>query len=380
MQDYHITIIIIITTGMENRYINLFYSKGNDYMLSTILLLTNICLTLVQDPHKAYDINSELASHCSLHSCISSNYDGTHDNNSVSYSTSVSTDTLYWDPNSETSLINASRPQSGKSRKSDSLPKKTHSIVPKSEHHVPAQYQHMHQQPHPQQHHHRYHHMQQGMPCAKATPATAQSNNKVSDIQMQPAQYLYHKPKSWDNLTMKAFGGYAFGYGYLDKAGRKSHGNLVPPPIPPKSAVFSKDTNTNASANAPHILVQQSHSMPRKNIFGRYSTDVENYAPPPSQFVHSDFQNSVPGTYVTKSTENLLDNQAASNTTIDGTIATCNCTSTTVAGGKQCAGDSSRLHKCSGYYSHLPTNNTNNSAGKNGAPSAVSTVSEVTRL
>ncbi|CAG9138252.1 unnamed protein product [Plutella xylostella] len=37
------------------------------------------------------------------------------------------------------------------------------------------------------------------------------------------------KPKSWDNLTTKAFGGYGFGYGYLDTSAKhanrsKSHG------------------------------------------------------------------------------------------------------------------------------------------------------------
>lgn len=29
-------------------------------------------------------------------------------------------------------------------------------------------------------------------------------------------QYSQVKPKSWDNLATKAFGGYGFGYGYLD--------------------------------------------------------------------------------------------------------------------------------------------------------------------
>lgn len=29
-------------------------------------------------------------------------------------------------------------------------------------------------------------------------------------------QYSQVKPKSWDNLTTKAIGGYGFGYGYLD--------------------------------------------------------------------------------------------------------------------------------------------------------------------
>lgn len=47
-------------------------------------------------------------------------------------------------------------------------------------------------------------------------------------IQYQSA-HQHVKPKSWDNLTTKAFGGYGFGYGYLDTSAKqssrsKSHG------------------------------------------------------------------------------------------------------------------------------------------------------------
>ena len=39
------------------------------------------------------------------------------------------------------------------------------------------------------------------------------------NVQHRPPPCLqYAKPKSWDNLTTKAFGGYGFGYGYLDTA------------------------------------------------------------------------------------------------------------------------------------------------------------------
>ena len=41
--------------------------------------------------------------------------------------------------------------------------------------------------------------------------------------QRPPACLQYAKPKSWDNLTTKAFGGYGFGYGYLDTAAIKTH-------------------------------------------------------------------------------------------------------------------------------------------------------------
>jgi len=41
--------------------------------------------------------------------------------------------------------------------------------------------------------------------------------------QRPPPCLQYAKPKSWDNLTTKSFGGYGFGYGYLDTATVKTH-------------------------------------------------------------------------------------------------------------------------------------------------------------
>ncbi|EGI65711.1 General receptor for phosphoinositides 1-associated scaffold protein [Acromyrmex echinatior] len=41
--------------------------------------------------------------------------------------------------------------------------------------------------------------------------------------QRPPPCLQYAKPKSWDNLTTKAFGGYGFGYGYLDTVTIKTH-------------------------------------------------------------------------------------------------------------------------------------------------------------
>lgn len=214
-------------------------------------------------------------------------------------------------------------------------------MLPKTEHY----HRHHHHQPQPQPQH--YHLQQSAINCTKIA---SQSNNKVSDVQMQP-QYLYHKPKSWDNLAMKAFGGYGFGYGYLDKAVIPKS-NLVPPPIPPKSAA---------------VLNSQSHSIPRKNVFGRYSTDVENYAPPPTQFLQGFTPNAT-----TKSTENLLGSyKNASNTSVDAVSAGASCKCIVATGGNQ-------PHQCTGYYSHLPKKAT--ATIRSGVNPTVATVSEITRL
>ncbi|CAB3364207.1 Hypothetical predicted protein [Cloeon dipterum] len=100
------------------------------------------------------------ASHCSLHSCASSELSSADDTTITSYATSVSTDTLYWDQQ----LANASL---------------------KKPHKSPNQRGPHHEHP--------------------STP---------------PAGGPY-KPKSWDNLTTKAFGGYGFGYGYSDVASQQ---------------------------------------------------------------------------------------------------------------------------------------------------------------
>ncbi|XP_014243409.1 SH3 and multiple ankyrin repeat domains protein 1 isoform X3 [Cimex lectularius] len=91
-----------------------------------------------------------LVSQCSLHSCTSSEVNSGHekghgnDSSTASYTTSLSTDTLYWEPtNNEIT--------------------RQHSVKSNSSSHEPS------------------------------------------------------KPKSWDNLTTKAFGGYGFGYSYMDR-------------------------------------------------------------------------------------------------------------------------------------------------------------------
>lgn len=242
-----------------------------------------------------FDLASGLASHCSLHSCTSSEF---APGDSASYTTSISTDTLFWDPKSDAAQA-ASRQHSTKSRQS-------------YEQQGQGQGQPQHH-PHPHVHAHHHHHTPQ------------QQHYHLTATQVQPSQIYpntmayVQKPKSWDNLAAQGFG-----YGYLDTVAMKS------PPVKLQ-------------------IAQQRHSMPRRNPYGRYSTygDVENYAPPPTEFV-GELTTTTTTTITAKSTEELL--------------AACDCLTpqqqqALKAAQYQLSQNQKLSHQNScqmGYYSHLP--------------------------
>ncbi|XP_037809137.1 GATA zinc finger domain-containing protein 10 [Lucilia sericata] len=221
-----------------------------------------------------FDIASGLASRCSLHSCTSSEFAPA---DSASYTTSISTDTLFYDPNSENPAT--SRQHSTKSRQSCQQQQQSQQQQAQQQqqqqtyHHSHHQHQHHQQQPTQQQ---QQQYMQQAM---------YQQRYHITATQVQPAQIYpnsayVHKPKSWDNLTAANIGAYGYGYGYLDTVAMKPVVNLQ--------------------------IAQQRHSIPRKNPYGRYSTytDVENYAPPPTEFVEQ--VTTTTTTITAKSTEELI--------------------------------------------------------------------------
>lgn len=263
---------------------------------------------------KVYDLNASLASHCSLHSCTSSEFNPAAENSPASYSTSISTDTLYWEPHSETT--SAASGASASHGKKSSAATAGGSGTNRSQ-----------QQPHTHQHHYYVQkyvnpHTGQIQPIAMYAATTAGGPQPV------------HKPKSWDNLAMKSYGGYGYGYGYLE--------------IPAKAALPAAQTRTQTT-----ITIQHRNSIPsKKNGYEqRYSAafvDVENYAPPPTQFLQETTTTTT--TITTKSTENLLGPYAVSDTSL-----ACECLEGPGQAGSSGVVNAAMeiLHDKSGYYSSL---------------------------
>lgn len=292
-------------------------------------------------------MNAGLSSHCSLHSCTSSEFGAQTENSGASYVTSLSTDTLYWDPQSEAS---------GTRHQSNKPPYHPNQQQP---HHHYQKYQH----PHPSQ-------VQPIQPGQMYHQVHVGHQQQQQQQQPQPQQYIQQKPKSWDNLNLiksRGCGGYGFGYGYLDMVG----------PI-------SKQTST-ATSKSPQsqtittLIQQQRHSIPRKNSFGRYSTfeTIENYVQPPTQFIQ-ETTTTTTTTITTKSTENLLGNY---NNLSDSNLS-CEClnnSQTNLSSGSGGSGGGNTGH----HHHHHHHNNTRgyySNMNQNSLQRGIPTVSEVTRL
>lgn len=205
-----------------------------------------------------------MASHCSLHSCTSSELAPSNDCSNASYCTSLSSDTLYWDTNNENPPVVPARSQQGKI--------------------VSCQQYIQQQQQAPTYGHYNHSH---------ATPAQPQAQQTIQHY--HHPQFVNSKPKSWDNLaesskTSNGTAGFCFGYGYFDIVGGRNG---------------TKQTDKCDSYRPPITMQQQRHSIPRKQqSFERYSAYVENYAPPPMQFLQE--TTTITTTITTKSTENLI--------------------------------------------------------------------------
>lgn len=208
-------------------------------------------------PRRYFHFGTGLVSQCSLHSCTSSELSAvaptTVGESSASYTTSLSTDTLYWDGSCD---IGASRQLSIKSSSS----------------------KHDHQQ--------RYisnQAYQSFVPFYFFRYTQTHSHEPVY------VQYSAVKPKSWDNLTTKAFGGYGFGYGYLDT-----------------STKCSKNTNRSQKNQSTQYVRVDKHTS---------TSSQPQYTP------HTHRRYFQP----TKSTESLLSVPKYSNEALSDSSVSCEC-------------------------------------------------------
>uniref|UniRef100_A0A182PMU4 PDZ domain-containing protein n=1 Tax=Anopheles epiroticus TaxID=199890 RepID=A0A182PMU4_9DIPT len=299
---------------------------------------------------KVYDLNASLASHCSLHSCTSSEFNPAAENSPASYSTSISTDTLYWEPHSESTTVSASgsihkKPPTAGGSTSGAL-------VPLGGSGRP---------PHTHQHH--YYIQKYVHPQHHAGVPTSGQQQQLAIYPPPPPlpAATVHKPKSWDNLAMKGYGGYGYGYGYLEVGGSAAKANLP-------TATRTQTT----------ITIQHRNSIPKKNGYERYSAfvDVENYAPPPTQFLQETTTTTT--TITTKSTENLLGPYNRSDSSLS-----CECLETApLAGGPGTSGGMvEHVHDKSGYYSSLSGAGGGGGGGASGSGKKSNTnLTEIARL
>lgn len=203
----------------------------------------------VSTSRRYFQIGAGLVSQCSLHSCTSSELSGiaptTTGESTGSYTTSLSTDTLYWDGSCD----------AGTSRQ----------VSIKSKHE-----QQRYQQP----------------------------QNVHDPIYVQ---YNTVKPKSWDNLATKAFGGYGFGYGYIDTT--------------PKCATSKSRAHS-----------QKSHSSnTNSSQYVRISSNDKHNASCPSQAQYIQQHSQRRYFHPTKSTESLLSVPKYSSEALSDSSISCEC-------------------------------------------------------
>lgn len=86
-------------------------------------------------------------------------------------------------------------------------------------------------------------------------PPSEASNTRHHSVKSHRSHHEPAKPKSWDNLTTKAFGGYGFGYGYLDR-GEASTKN---------SGHSNSAKNGSHSHSTSHNRKQQRYVQPTKS-------------------------------------------------------------------------------------------------------------------
>ncbi|KFB49331.1 AGAP006605-PA-like protein [Anopheles sinensis] len=313
---------------------------------------------------KVYDLNASLASHCSLHSCTSSEFNQAAEHSPASYSTSISTDTLYWEPHSESTTVSGSgsvhkKPPVGGSSAGGAGSSGT--LVPVGGG----------RPPHKHQHHYyiqKYVHPHHGGPVQlqQQSQQQAAAAQQLTMYPPPPPLPAVHKPKSWDNLAMKGYGGYGYGYGYLEVGG----GGAAAAGLAKPTTILPTATRTQTT-----ITIQHRNSIPKKNGYERYSAfvDVENYAPPPTQFLQETTTTTT--TITTKSTENLLGPYNHSDTSL-----ACDCLETAPLTGSS-GGTLELVHDKAGYYSTLGGSGSAGSSGSAmGGKKSASNLTEIARL
>ncbi|KAG5676894.1 hypothetical protein PVAND_006698 [Polypedilum vanderplanki] len=291
-----------------------------------------------EHPVGNYDVCTQLANQCSLHSCSTSNdfCQRTAIENPGYTSHSPSNDTL-WDSKSEQLCNRQVFKQRPNSAYHPSVSSNTQSYV------------------------HRYIHPSQVQPMQNAITTTHA---------YIPPQYN-HRPKSWDNLAAnKNDPSTNYAIGGVSNNGYMKHHH-----------------NNNGEKQKQQQLTQNSHVLLQRKSgqapYGRYSAfaEVENYVPAPQAFVQAETITKTTIITTTKSTENLINNAQYNISDENCECISSNsqqqqCSSKPIITSSNCAacnstGNLINEQSYQGYYSNLRNNNQNR---------YIPTKTEITRL